>query len=386
MNTSWGVCRSSVSDRGTLGRLTLTLLLGAFAVFVEGVKAQDLDGRSFELGVDEVEFRLSEDALIDENWTPFSSELESLLNPSWIAAAVRAGMPAIYAAVLMEADEFLSHLVEAGVWVDEVTPGGDRALALAMRLRQYGTLRRLCWAGAHFGDCEIEGQPLLALAALRRQTEAMRILLLSGAHPDARTVAPVLPKLVAEQSLKDLQWHLERDQNLTPIMICSSHGDAEGVELLMWAGASQSLYTRVNKRYAINFASAQGYTYIMQLLLGRKPGVEAECRVVVSLSGQKAELYRDGQVVDMTKVSTGRKGFATPAGTFVITDKHKSWTSTIYHVAMPFFMRLNCGSIGLHAGNIPGYPASHGCIRLPYAKAKEFFSHLRTGDVVQVVP
>jgi len=259
-------------------------------------------------------------------------------------------------------------------------------LALAMRLRQYGTLRRLCWAGAHLGDCEIEGQPLLILAALRRQTEAMRTLLTSGAHPDAKSISPVLPKLVAEQSLKDLQWHLERDRNLTPIMICAAHGDADGVELLMWAGASQSHYTRVNKRYAINFASVQGYTYIMQLLLGRKPGVEAERRVVISLSGQKAELYKEGQVVETTKVSTGRKGYATPAGTFVITDKHQSWTSTIYHVAMPWFMRLNCGSIGLHAGNIPGYPASHGCIRLPYAKAKAFFGHLRTGDVVEVVP
>jgi hypothetical protein len=319
-------------------------------------------------------------------WTPFQEELKTALNAAWTSLAVRAGLPMIYASVLMEADEMLGEFVVAGARVDEVTPGGDRALALALRLRQYGTLRRLCWAGADLGDCAIEGQPLMILAALRRQTEGMRTLLLCGAHPDARSESPVLPHLVEEQALKDLQWHLQRDRNLTPIMICAAHGDADGVELLMWAGASQSFYTRVNKRYAINFASVQGYTYIMQLLLGRRPGNEAEHRVVVNLSGQKAELYRDGQLVDTTRVSTGRKGYSTPSGTFVITNKHQSWTSTIYHVAMPWFMRLNCGSIGMHAGNIPGYPASHGCIRLPYAKAKAFFAQLRTGDVVEVVP
>jgi hypothetical protein len=319
-------------------------------------------------------------------WTPFQDDLRDVLNEEWTSLAVRAGLPMIYAAVLMEAEGVIGEFLAGGAWVDEVTLGGDRALALALRLRQYGTLRRLCWAGADLGRCEIEGQPLMILAALRRQTEGMRTLLLCGAHPDARSESPVLPHLVEEQALKDLQWHLQRDRNLTPIMICAAHGDADGVELLMWAGASQSLYTRVNKRYAINFASVQGYTYIMQLLLGRRPGNEAEHRVVVNLSGQKAELYRDGQLVDTTRVSTGRKGYSTPSGTFVITNKHQSWTSTIYHVAMPWFMRLNCGSIGMHAGNIPGYPASHGCIRLPYAKAKAFFAQLRTGDVVEVVP
>ena len=332
------------------------------------------------------EVKKAEPSSLVMEWTPLQGELESAMNSVWTSMAVQAGFPMICAAVLMEADALLGDALAGGASVDEVTPGGDRALGLAMRLRQYGTLRRLCWAGAELADCAIEGQPLMILAALRRQTEAMRTLLLSGAHPDVRTVSPVLPQLVEEQGLKDLQWHLQRDRNLTPIMICAAHGDADGVELLMWAGASQSLHTRVNKRYAINFASVQGYTYIMQLLLGRKPGNEAEHRVIVSLSGQKAELYRDGQLVDTTKVSTGRKGYSTPSGTFVITNKHQSWTSTIYHVAMPWFMRLNCGSIGMHAGNIPGYPASHGCIRLPYAKAKAFFGQLRTGDVVQVVP
>lgn len=362
-----------------LGTLRCSLVAGAFLILPMRLEAQGLGGVGTEVTSDA-------EPSLEMVWTPLLDEVEVVVNPVWLKVAVGAGLPAVCAMVLMEADEMIGEFVKGGVDVDEVTPGGDRALALALRLNQDETLRRLCWAGAHLGDCEIEGQPLLILAALRRQTGAMRTLLLSGAHPDVKSGSPVLPKLVAEQGLKDLQWHLERDRNLTPIMICASHGDADGVELLMWAGASQSYYTKVNKRYAINFASVQGYTYIMQLLLGRKPGSEVEHRVVISLSGQNAELFKDGQLVDKTKVSTGRKGYSTPAGSFVITNKHSSWTSTIYHVAMPWFMRLNCGSIGLHAGNIPGYPASHGCIRLPYAKAKAFFGHLRTGDVVEVVP
>lgn len=359
----------------------------AMLAMASGVAGQEVaEAGKLEAAGAHFEVKKAEPLSVVLEGAPFQGGLESAMNALWTNMAVKAGLPLICAAVLMEADAVLGEALVGGAWVDEVTPGGDRAICLAMRLRHYGTLRRLCWAGAELGECGVEGQPLLVLAALRRQTDAMRTLLLSGADPDVRTVPPVLPKLVEEQGLKDLQWHLQRDRNLTPIMICAAHGDADGVELLMWAGASQSIYTKVNKRYAINFASVQGYTYIMQLLLGRKPGSEAEHRVIVSLSGQKAELYRDGELVDTTKVSTGRKGYSTPSGTFVITNKHSSWTSTIYHVAMPWFMRLNCGAIGMHAGNIPGYPASHGCIRLPYAKAKAFFGQLRTGDVVQVVP
>ena len=324
--------------------------------------------------------------VIFPEWIPMQESVEDWLNIVWSNTAIAAGLPALHAALLMGDGAGVKQWLEGGAWIEEPSPDGDRAVCLALRLRQEDSQRSLCWAGASLEPCAVEGQPLLILAALRRNTPGMRLLLLSGANPDARSSDPVLPHLIEEQNLKDLQWHLQRDRQLTPLMICASHGDAEGVELLMWAGASRDLFTKVNKRYAINFASVQGYTYIMQLLLGRKPGVEPEQRVVVHLSGQNAELYRDGQIIDSTKVSTGRKGYSTPTGTFVITNKYGTWKSTIYKVAMPWFMRLNCGEIGLHAGALPGYPASHGCIRLPHTKAKAFFSLLRPGDVVQVMP
>lgn len=319
------------------------------------------------------------------DWPVFEDRLAAVLDALWLDIALRAGLPAVYAAVMTAQEEFLRELLAHGAWADEPTAGGDRALAAALRWREYDALRQLCAAGADAGPCLVEGQPLLILAALRRQTEGMRLLLQRGDDPDPRSQYPVSRHLIEEQGLKDLRYSLERDRELTPLMICAAHGDVAGVELLLAAGAKLNTYSRVNKRYPINFASMQGYNYIMQILLGRRPGEETDQRVVINLSKQRAELLRDGEVIDTTTVSTGRKGYATPSGTFVITNKHSSWVSTIYKVPMPWFMRLSCGSIGLHAGNVPGYPASHGCIRLPYSKAKAFFGQMRVGDLVEIV-
>ena len=94
----------------------------------------------------------------------------------------------------------------------------------------------------------------------------------------------------------------------------------------------------------------------------------------------------DGNEIFATKVSTGRKGFATPTGDFVITNKHRAWTSTIYHASMPYFQRLSCSDFGLHEGNVPGYPASHGCIRVPAGNAAKLFTMTQAGDRVRIVP
>jgi lipoprotein-anchoring transpeptidase ErfK/SrfK len=124
----------------------------------------------------------------------------------------------------------------------------------------------------------------------------------------------------------------------------------------------------------------------MRILLGRQPEAEPHILVTVDLSNQKAWVEIEGERQIDTKISSGRSGYRTPAGRFVITDKHKKWTSTIYKVPMPYFMRLNCGAIGLHSGYVTGRPASHGCIRLPHAIAKQVFDMVRVGDEVQILP
>lgn len=69
-----------------------------------------------------------------------------------------------------------------------------------------------------------------------------------------------------------------------------------------------------------------------------------------------------------------------------MTHKYRHWKSTLYEDApMPYFMRLSCRDFGLHAGVLPSYPASHGCIRLPEAKAAAFFAKVDVATLVEIV-
>lgn len=101
--------------------------------------------------------------------------------------------------------------------------------------------------------------------------------------------------------------------------------------------------------------------------------------VIVSIPEQRGYVYRDGVLIAVTTCSTGRKGHRTPTGVFSVLQKDKDHVSSTYKGAkMPFMERLTWSGIALHAGNLPGYPASHGCIRLPYEFAGLLFgiSHL----------
>ena len=125
---------------------------------------------------------------------------------------------------------------------------------------------------------------------------------------------------------------------------------------------------------------------MMQLLLGRDPDpAKQRRRILVSLADQAAALYVDGEVRLTTRVSTGRPGYETPPGKYVITNKYREWTSTLYDAPMPYFLRLNAGDIGLHEGVVPRQPASHGCIRVPRGTARRLFASAEVGDPVTVV-
>ena len=96
--------------------------------------------------------------------------------------------------------------------------------------------------------------------------------------------------------------------------------------------------------------------------------------IVISLSTQTAIVLKDGELWDSTGVSTGRKGKETPTGIFPILQKKVHHRSTLYDDApMPYMQRLTWDGIALHAGYVPGYPASHGCIRLPRSFAKKLY-------------
>jgi len=197
---------------------------------------------------------------------------------------------------------------------------------------------------------------------------------------------PVDPAFSAQVRPGVMRWALKNDENITPLMISADAGDLETTHALLRAGANQSVWTRKSKIWPINFASRRNDIKMMRLLLGQDPENE-ERHIVISLSEQRARMYdAAGNEIFNTRVSTGKKGFATPKGEFVITNKYRDWTSTIYDAKMPHFQRLSCSDFGFHAGAVPGYPASHGCIRMPPADAARLFGMTRTGDRVRIVP
>jgi len=109
-------------------------------------------------------------------------------------------------------------------------------------------------------------------------------------------------------------------------------------------------------------------------------------RIVVSLPDQRAYVYRGQSLVAVSTVSSGKDGKETPVGTFPVLQKETMHKSNLYESApMPFMQRLTWDGVALHAGNNPGFPASHGCIRLPAAFAKKLFSVTRVGTTVEVV-
>ncbi|MGC6427162.1 MAG: L,D-transpeptidase family protein [Akkermansiaceae bacterium] len=142
-------------------------------------------------------------------------------------------------------------------------------------------------------------------------------------------------------------------------------------------------------------------------------GVEGPASIIIKRSEQKAYFYKGSELVGVSPISTGKSTHTTPAGTFKITQKNKDHKSSLYGVIrdtttgqiinddadirkdhagpgqvfenapMPYFMRFN-GGIGMHVGHLPGYAASHGCIRMPEPMAKKFFENASMGTPVIV--
>lgn len=108
-------------------------------------------------------------------------------------------------------------------------------------------------------------------------------------------------------------------------------------------------------------------------------------RIIIDVGKQKGYLLVDGRVAVTTPVSTARPGKYTPRGSFRISERVRSGKiSTIYDVSMPYWMRLGGTPFGVHAGYLPGYPASAGCVRLPADMAQLFFDHTCNGTRVSI--
>lgn len=142
-------------------------------------------------------------------------------------------------------------------------------------------------------------------------------------------------------------------------------------------------------------------------------GVQGPPRIKIDLSDQKAYYFKGDELVGVSMISTGREGFDTPTGNFSIIQKNANHRSNLYGewidsagnvidndvdvrlkpnpppgvrfvgASMPHFMRIK-GGVGMHAGYLPGFPASHGCIRMPAHMAERFFVESPHGTPVAV--
>ncbi len=108
--------------------------------------------------------------------------------------------------------------------------------------------------------------------------------------------------------------------------------------------------------------------------------------IVVSIADQRAYVYRGGKLVAASTVSTGSDGHETPTGEFTILQKKPFHRSNLYSNApMPWMQRLTWDGIAMHAGRLPGYPASHGCIRFPKEFARRLYDLTELGGSVSIV-
>lgn len=107
--------------------------------------------------------------------------------------------------------------------------------------------------------------------------------------------------------------------------------------------------------------------------------------IYVDLSKQRATVYRNGVRIGVSTISSGREGYATPTGVFTILQKDADHKSNLYNSApMLFQQRLTWDGVALHAGGLPGYPESHGCVHLPIGFAKALFSITSLGATVVI--
>jgi len=225
--------------------------------------------------------------------------------------------------------------------------------------------------------------PLIAYAIANEDTPLFQALLAGGSDPNLVIPKTAEKEFIALVKSKYLRLYIQEETGVNLLMLAAGLGKAEYVRALLDAGADRNHHTPREKMLPLYFAAWTENWQCVQMLLGGGPQPE-QLRVEISLAKQHMTVIKDGATVFETKVSTGRNGFTTKPGYYVITDKDRDHRSTIYKCPMPYFMRLSCRDFGMHEGVVQPYPASHGCIRLPGDAAKKLFVDLPIGTVVSI--
>ncbi len=279
--------------------------------------------------------------------------------------------------------EIIETVLERLPVMPEWTSSTRRALIAALQAGKKEQIRLLL--GKHSVPPTPEGKkvPFLAYSIAGNNSSLFNTLLICGADPNTVLPSHCDKDFLALLSSQSLRSYVEEDRNLTVVMLAAGLGQDDYLRALLDAGATRNRLTSRNKMSALDVAAETGHWRAAQILLGGGPSPD-RLRLEISLGLQRVALVKNGVPVYRTQCSTGRTGYSTKRGEFVITNKERNHRSTIYHVEMPYFMRLSCLDFGMHAGYVPNYPASHGCIRLPEEAARKFFSELPVGTLVSV--
>ncbi len=218
------------------------------------------------------------------------------------------------------------------------------------------------------------------------RTRDVCLMLNAGFDPDAELPWPVPEEFVTQFEDELVRYYVSGERGFTALMLATCLGNEAFVRILLAAGATPNKMTKRHKTFALWLAGKYGHLEIMRLLMRIGPEDPSRfLKIVVDLDAQLATLYRHNQRIMEMPISSGRKSHPTPTGRYLVTNKYRMWKSTLYHAKMPNFLRLSCGDFGLHAGYLPGYPASHGCIRLPSEMSKALFEMVREGTLVEII-
>ena len=259
----------------------------------------------------------------------------------------------------------------------------QRALQAALMTGDKGEIQLLLNKISAPPTPEGKNVPLLAYAIAGNDSSLFSTLLTCGADPNTVLPASCDKDFLAMLPSKGFSSYIEGDRGVTVLMLAAGLGREDYLRTLLGTKANRNLLTKRNKMSALDIAAETGHWRSSQILLGGGPSPD-QLRVEISLALQRVALFKNGVPVYRTQCSTGRQGYSTKTGDFVITNKERNHRSTLYHVEMPYFMRLSCLDFGMHAGVVPNYPASHGCIRLPEEAARKFFSEIPIGTLVTV--
>jgi ankyrin repeat protein len=325
----------------------------------------------------------------------------------------------LWAALLTGQDDLIRLILAAGASPRQPGPKGQDPLDYCLTNERYGAARVLLAGGANpdakfdgsetwlskalrEGNADValalvesgasvkgvraaDGHTLIGWALAHKLSDVAVALVKAGIDTEEEEKTPARPEFRDKFESTTFRYHLQVDSRIRPIMVAAAQRDHAVAQALMDAGANGRAYSRKYLAGAIVGAWYKDTRMQQICLLGKVPNPQPR-KVVVSLSSQRVTLYENGVATYSTPCSTGKSGYRTPPGEYVISDKHRHHNSTIYGSSMPFFQRFSFGAFGLHQGHLPGYPASHGCIRLTYEGAQTLFGRLQVGDYAVIVP